>query len=122
MAKPWRERPPRGSVVDHPRVRALAAGPDPGIHPRVHHDDGRVFVHYRRTRLYLDRRAWERLEGPEDVLVLRIAVPGEPTFSLAFTRAELERVFGEVRATRSWEQVRCYHFPELPPAAESFRV
>lgn len=122
MAKPWQERPPRGVVVDHPRVRALAAGPDPGVRPRIHHEDGRVFVHYRRTRLYLDRVGWERLERPEDVLVLRIAARGEHGFRLAFTRAELERVFGEVRATRSWEQARCHHFPNLPPAAASFRV
>jgi hypothetical protein len=88
----------------------------------VYQDEGRVYVHYGRTRLYLDRRAWEALPGPEDVLVQRIAPAGAPAFTIALTRAELERTFGEVRQTRSWDADRCYHFVSLPPAVESFRV
>jgi hypothetical protein len=122
VAKPWQSRPPRGVAVALPFVRALAAGPDPGLVPRVHRDGGRVYVHYRRTRLYLDRDAWELLLRPDDVLVQRIAALGAPAFTVALTRSELERTFGEVRQTRSWDAVRCYHFPSLPPAVASFRV
>jgi hypothetical protein len=92
------------------------------VTPRIHRDGGRAFVHYARTRLYLDRSAWEELRQPDDVLVQRIAPSDAPAFTIALTRAELERVFGEVRQTRSWETVRCYHFPRLPPAVAAFRV
>ena len=122
VAKEWQSRPPRGVAVDLPKVRALAAGPQPGVTPRVHREGGRVYVHYGRTRLYLDRNAWEALPGPDDVLVQRIAPSDAPAFTIALTRAELERTFGEVRQTRSWDTVRCYHFPTLPPAVASFRV
>ena len=122
MAKAWQSRPPRGEAVDLPRVHALAAGPDPGVNPRIYREDGRAYVHYRRPRLYLDRSAWDALPSPKDVLVQRIAPRDAPAFTIALTRDELERTFGEVRETRSWETVRCYHFPTLPPAVMSFRV
>jgi hypothetical protein len=122
VSKPWQSRPPRGKAVDHPFVRKLAAGPAPGTTPEVHRHEGRLFVHHRRTRLYLDRDAWEALRAPDDVLVQRIAPTGEPAFTIAITRAELERTFGEVRDTASWRTVRCYHFPKLPPAVEAYTV
>ncbi len=31
-------------------------------------------------------------------------------------------VFSDVRTTKSWDSVRCYHFPKPPPAISSFRV
>lgn len=122
MPKPWRSRPPQGSAIDLPVVRELARGPDPGLAPRVHERDGRIYVHYRRTRLYLDREAWEALSDPADVLVQRIAPRDAEPFTIALTLAELTRYFGEVRQTRSWDEVRCYHFPQLPPAVSSFVV
>lgn len=76
---------------------------------------------YRRTRVYLDRDAWEML--PDDgVLLMRGCPTYRAAFALAFTKDELENVFGEVRATRSWDEARCYHFPQDPPAIRSFRV
>ncbi len=81
-----------------------------------------MYIHYGRPRLYLDRSAWDALTSPEDVLVQRIAPRDAPAFTIALTRDELERTFGEVRYTLSWDTVRCYHFPNLPPAVESFRV
>lgn len=76
---------------------------------------------YTRTRLLLDRAAWESLPS-DGVLLLRIRPRGGQPFALALTRAELEETFGEVRETGSWDEVRCYHFAKLPPAAEAFRV
>jgi hypothetical protein len=122
MPKPWQTRPARGAATALPVVTALATGPDPGPNPKVRREGGRTFVHYSRTRLYLDRDAWEMLAKPDDVLVERIRPTGEPHFTVAITRAELDRVFGEVRQTASWDQVRCYHFPRLPPAVDAFRV
>lgn len=122
MPKPWQRRPARGVAVSLPFVAALAAGPDPGPHPQVHREGGRTFAHYSRTRLYLDRDAWETLTKRDDVLVQRIRVTGEAPFTVAITRAELDRVFGDVRQTASWEDVRCYHFPKLPLAVDAFRV
>lgn len=122
MTKPWRFEQQRGDAVDLPQVRALAAGPDPGNSPKILREGGRVFAHYRRSRLHLDRSAWESLPSAQDVLVLRIAADGEAPFTIAMTRAELDRVFGEVRLTESWETVRYYSFPKLPPAVAAFRV
>jgi hypothetical protein len=71
--------------------------------------------------LYLDREAWDRL--PEDgILVLRIRPRGAAPLALALTKSELESSFGEVRLTRAWNALGCYHFPRLPPAAEAFRI
>lgn len=122
MAKPWQSRPPRGAAVDSPEVWNLAAGPDPGTTPRVHTAGNRLLVHYSRPRLFLDRDAWEALRSPEDVLVQRIRPRSAESFTVAITKAELERVFGDVRLTRSWNDERCYHFPNLPPAVKAFRV
>jgi hypothetical protein len=122
MAKAWQSRPRRGSAVDLPAVRALAQGSDPGTQPVVSRGGERRLVHYRRSRLYLDRGAWEALLSPQDVLVQRICPADGPAVTIALTREELERVFGEVRTTRSWEDVRCTHFPVLPPAVGAFRV
>jgi hypothetical protein len=122
MSKPWQTRPPRGAAVELPEVLALAAGSDPGTTPRIVRRAGRTLAHYSRTRMYLDRDAWEALTSEDDVLVLRIRPKGDVPFTVALTRRELERVFGSVRETASWDRVRCYHFPMLPPAVEAFRV
>jgi hypothetical protein len=69
----------------------------------------------------MKRDAWEML--PEDgVLVQWIRPKGQAPWAMALTRPELERSFGEVRVSASWDAVRCYHFPAEPPAARSFRV
>ena len=121
MAKPWQTTPPRGSATALPAVRALAQGHDPGTSPTRLTIDGRVYVTSSRTRLYLDREAWEMLPA-NGVLVQRIRPSGRPHFTIALTRDELEAVFGSVRSTKSWQTVRCYHFKQLPPAVWSFRV
>lgn len=122
MVKAWQSRPPQGTAVCLPSVLELAIGPDPGTIPQVIHIGTRRLVHYSRPRLFLDRNAWELLEQTEDVLVQRIRPEHEPPFTIALTKSELENVFGSVRQTRSWDDVRCYHFPQLPPAVDSFRV
>jgi hypothetical protein len=71
--------------------------------------------------VYLDRDAWEMLP-PDGVLLMRVEPAGGPPFVLALTADELEAVFGEVRATASWRDARCYHFPTEPPAARAFVV
>ena len=69
----------------------------------------------------MKRDAWEAL--PADGLFVQVVRPkGETAWAIAMTPAELHDVFGEVRNTRSWEDARCYHFPQVPPAAEAFRV
>jgi hypothetical protein len=92
-----------------------------GVDPRLIQRQGVSIVVYSRTRVYLDRDAWEML--PRDgVLLMQVRPTGERTFSLAFTATELAAVFGEVRATKSWDRARCYHFPKAPPAISAFRV
>ena len=117
----WQTVPPRGRVVTDPVVIRLAAGPDPGIVPRRRLEGTRGYVTYSRTRVYLDRAAWEML-GDDDVLVMRVRPAGEAHWTLALTKQELERVFGQVKDTRSWDEARCYHFPVTPPAAAAFLV
>lgn len=56
------------------------------------------------------------------VLLMQVHPNGAPAYALAFTAAELERVFGHVRRTRSWETVRHYHFPTAPAAVNPFYV
>lgn len=121
MKRRWSEIPRRGGAVDLPAVRALASGSDPGTSPVRLLRESRVFIHYRRTRFYLDRDAWESLPA-NGVLVMRVEPQPGDHLTFAFTLSELEDVFGEVRDSRSWGDVRCYHFPELPPAARSFLV
>jgi len=117
----WQKRPPRGVVVNDPFVQALAGGPDPSTRPVKLMKDGITYVHYSRPRVYMDRDAWEALP-PNGVLVQRVRYPGRAPYTMALTRDELERVFGHVRVSRSWDDVRCYHFPTEPPAVASFRV
>jgi hypothetical protein len=59
---------------------------------------------------------------PDAVLLMQMRPTDGVAYSLAFMAAELEAVFGEARRTRSWDQVRCYHFPKPPPAISAFRV
>lgn len=118
----WQVVPPIGEAIALPEVVALASGPDPGTKPIVSNRQGRTFVRYSRTRVWLDRDAWEALTKPDDVLVQRVRYPGKPIYAVALTRSELETVFGEVRHSESWNTVRCYHFPVEPPAIRSFRI
>ncbi len=60
--------------------------------------------------------------GKNDVLVMRVAQRGQRGTTYALTRRELDETFGEVKESTSWETVRCYHFPQMPPAAGSFAV
>jgi hypothetical protein len=91
------------------------------VHPRLVTRLRVKLVAYARTRVYVDRDAWEML--PDDgVLLMQVRPTGGTAYSLAFTSAELEAVFGEVRNTRSWDEARCYHFPKPPSAISAFRV
>jgi hypothetical protein len=120
--KAWQSIPPPGSAISLPSVVRLASGPDPGRGWSTVRDGTRILVHYSRSRVYLIRDAWEALVRHDDVFVQRVRYPGEAEYTIALTRAELEDVFGSVRATRSWEDPRCYHFPMEPPAVRSFIV
>jgi len=108
-------------MVEHRTVVAAARIWDSNRQPRLTKRSGVPIVSYCRTRVYLDRDAWEMLP-PDGVLLMRVQPTGAPRFVLALTADELERVFGEVRATASWRDARCYHFPTEPPAARSFVV
>jgi len=108
-------------MVDDPAVLAETRRDNARPRPRLRHRDGLAIVVYQRSRVYVDRDAWEML--PRDgVLLMRVRPSHEPAFDLVFTPDELENVFGEVRQTRSWQDVRCYHFPTNPRAIDSFRV
>lgn len=120
-ARRWQTVPPRGSVVDDPVVHRLVAAPDPGVDPRAHKLAGRTYVVYSRTRVYFDRVAWEMLP-PDGVLVMRVRPTGGRPWAIAMTLGELERSFGEVRESASWDRVLCYHFPSEPPAVQAFVV
>jgi hypothetical protein len=108
-------------MVDHPAVIAAARIWDSARHPRLVEREGIPIVSYCRTRVYLDREAWEMLPA-NGVLLMRVAPSHEPRFTLALARDELDTVFGEVRDSASWNTVRCYHFPVEPPAAKAFYV
>ncbi len=122
MAKRWQQTSwPPGKMVDHPAVLAETRRDNARPRPRLRHSDGLAIVVYQRSRVYVDRDAWEML--PHDgVLLMRVRPSHQPAFDLVFTPEELENVFGEVRQTRSWQDVRCYHFPTNPRAIDSFRV
>ena len=117
----WATRPAKGRMVEHPTVVAAARIWDSNRHPRLTERSGVRIVSYCRTRVYLDRDAWEMLP-PDGVLLMRVQPTDAPRFVLALTADELEKVFGEVRATASWRDARCYHFPSEPPAAHAFVV
>ena len=94
---------------------------DPGTQPKCHIVEGLEIVAYSSTRVFMKRDAWEML-SPEGVLVQWIRPKGEEPWAIALTASELEQVFGEVRESASWGEARCYHFPQVPEAARSFRV
>lgn len=119
-AKAWTRSYPVGRRVSDPAVVAEARQVH-GVDPRLVRRDGVSIIVYSRTRVYLDRDAWEMLPS-DGVLLMQVRPTGEQPYSLAFTAAELAAVFGEVRSTKSWGQVRCYHFPKPPPAISAFRV
>lgn len=121
MAKRWQQSWPRGKMVDDPGVLAETRRDNGRPRPQLRHSDGLPIVVYQRPRVYVDRDAWEMLPA-DGVLLMRVRAAHQPAFDLVFTPAELEDVFGEVRATRSWDARRCYHFPSNPRAIDSFRV
>lgn len=121
MGKRWSVRFPRGAAVDHPAVQALLRRGDPGTRPRRHVVGGTRVVAYSAARVYMKRDAWEMMQ-PGDLFVQYIRPAGEQPWAIALVRSELEAVFGEVRDSRSWDDIRCYHFPKPPPAVASFRV
>jgi hypothetical protein len=108
-------------MVQHPAVLREASRERHQTRPRLVEQDGVPIVTYRRTRLHLDRAAWEMLPS-NGVMFLRIRPASGQALDLALTADELEAVFGEVRATRSWDIHRYYSFPETPPAARMFQV
>jgi hypothetical protein len=107
-------------MVGNPGVVAEARQAH-GVDPLLVTRHGVSIVVYSRTRVYLDRDAWEMVP-PDGVLLMQVRPTGGAAFSLAFTASELDAVFGEVWSTRSWDRARCYHFPKAPPAVSAFRV
>lgn len=97
------------------------AGRPAGTRPELRRRDGIPIIVYRRTRVFVDREAWEMLPDG-GVLLMQVHPANAPAYALAFTAAELERAFGHVRKTKSWETVRHYHFPTAPTAVSAFRV
>jgi hypothetical protein len=118
--KAWARSYPVGRMVGDPAVVAEARQPH-GANPRLVERGGVSIIVYSRTRVYLDRDAWEMLPG-EGVLLMQVRPTGTKSYSLAFTATELATVFDEVRNTKSWNEARCYHFPKPPPAISAFRV
>jgi hypothetical protein len=108
-------------MVGHPTVMAEAHRESVSIHPQLRLHPDLTVVTYQRTRVYLDRDAWEMLQ-PTGVLVMHVRPTGAERYVLALTLDELEDTFGEVKATASWSEARCYHFPNPPAAASRFRV
>jgi hypothetical protein len=106
-------------MVNHPAVVAEAARDAATTPAQRVERDGLSIVTCRRTRVYVDRAAWEML--PEHGVLLIQVRPrdGTPPFDLAMTPAELEQAFGEVRDSESWETVRHYSFPSPPEACAS---
>ena len=123
VTRRWSTARPKGSVVDHPAVQKLVSRGDPGTRPQRVHIGGKVLVTYSSTRVNMKRDAWELL--PDDgIFVQWIRPKGQEPWAFALTRQELERTFGEITESDSWDdpKVRCYHFPLLPPAARAYRV
>jgi len=123
VTRRWSTARPKGSVVDHPAVLKLVTRGDPGTKPRRVHIGGKVLVTYSSTRVNMKRDAWDML--PDDgIFVQWIRPKGQAPWAIALTRQELERTFGEITESESWDdpKVRCYHFPLLPPAARAYRV
>jgi hypothetical protein len=83
-------------------VVAEARRDSAGTRPQLRQRDGLSIVTYRRTRVFVDRDAWEILPA-DGVLLMQVRPPHEAAFDLAFTRDELESVFGEVRDADCWE-------------------
>jgi hypothetical protein len=116
----WARSHSVGRMIGDPSVVAEARQAH-GVDPKLVRRGNVAIVVYSRTRVYLDRDAWEML--PDDgVLFMQVRPTGERSYSLAFTSAELAAVFGEVRSTKSWDRARCYHFPKAPVAISAFRV
>ncbi len=108
-------------MISHPAILAEVRREYDGVRPQHRDVDGLAIVTYSRPRVYLDREAWEMLPAG-GVLLMRVRPSGGERYALALTLDELERTFGEVKLTRSWQDARCYHFPTEPPAARAFRV
>ena len=108
-------------MVDDPAVIAEARREDVSTKPQRVNRDGLTGVIYRRTRVYIDRQAWEML-ADGGVFILQVRPTESAPFALAFTNAELEQVFGEARETPSWAKARNYSFPAPPDAVASFIV
>ena len=123
MAKRWQQTWPRGRMVDHPAVIAETRRDNARTRAQLRHSDGLPIVLFQRPRVYVDRDAWEMLP-PDGVLLMRVRPTHEAAFDLVFTPQELENVFGEVRDSASWDDVRCYHWKNenTPRAVASFRV
>jgi hypothetical protein len=117
----WQEQPPRGRYTDHPFVLQICSNAELTTKPQRFDDGALTVLAYSRTRLHIDRNAWEALP-PDGVLLLRIRAESGVPLHFCASRSELDTVFGEVRQTPSWDKYRYYSFPELPPATKSFLV
>ena len=111
----------RGKVADLEFVRRVAGGPAIGTKPKRIDEDGRTIIAYTRTRLHLDRGAWEALPSGGILLVQVIETSGARA-AFAFTADELASYFGHVRQTASWADARYYCWPTLPHKAMPFAV
>ena len=115
--------PERGALTDNPTVIALCAKPPNGPRPQIHDEDGLTIIEYERRRVHFDRATWYAVrDANRGALLMRVRPTRGDPFDLVFTAAELEAVFGEITESRSWNDVRAYHFPNPPRAIEAFKV
>ena len=108
-------------MINDPAVLTEARRLCDGTQPQKRVVGGLTIVTYSRPRVYLDRDAWEMLPA-DGVLLMRVRPTGGERFALALTAHEMQRTFGEVKLSRSWQELRSYHFPADPPAARAFIV
>jgi hypothetical protein len=119
--KAWQKETSRGRYVDHPYVLHLCADADLTTTPQRFSDGTLTVLAYCRTRLDINRKAWETLPA-DGVLLVRIRQSSGLRLHFCASRSELDAVFGEVRETPSWDKYRHYSFPDLPQGAKSFLI
>ena len=119
--KAWQRETPRGQYINHPSVLNLCSRATLTTEPQRFDDGAITVLAYSRTRLHLDREAWEALPS-NGVSLVRICGEDAPPLHFCASRDELDAVFGEVRQTDSWDTYRFYSFRSLPPAARAFFV
>jgi hypothetical protein len=119
--KPWNHSLDPGRVIAHPAVLNVTANYTPGTEPTSLCIDGQQIVTYTRTRLTIDRGAWERLSA-SGIWLQKIQPRGLAATWVAMTKAEMGTIFESVFNTQSWRTVKSYNFRVFPPALRAFVV